>query len=91
MKRFEAKYLGIAFGIITTLLYSLTLSNILMSGKDYIYAKIIPFIPFLENISFITIIAGIFVAFLWGFFLGYLLIVIYNFYYKKFSVNNNSN
>ncbi len=90
MNRFEAKYIGIAFGSVAILLFVLTLFNILILGKEHIYTRLIPFIPFMKNMSFITIIGGIIVSFLWGFFLGYLLIFIYNFYYKKFSTNNNN-
>ncbi len=90
MTRFEAKYFGIAFGGVSILLFVLTLMNIFILGNEQLYTKMIPFIPFMKNMSFFTIAGGIIVSFLWGFFLGYLLIVIYNFYHKKFSENHNN-
>ena len=85
MKRFEAKYIGIAFGCATTILFLLTLINIIIFGNEQLTANLIPLIPFMNTVSFFTFVGGIIVSFLWGFFLGYLLIFIYNFYYKKFS------
>jgi hypothetical protein len=38
----------------------------------------------MTTINFFTIIGGIIVSFLWGLFLGYLFIIIYNFYYSLF-------
>lgn len=84
MKKYNAGYFGIASGILAIVLFLLVVINILLSNNIELISRLIPFIPFMTTINFFTIIGGIIVSFLWGLFLGYLFIIIYNFYYSLF-------
>jgi len=90
MKKYDAKYFGLATGILAILLFLLVVINILLSNNTELISRLIPLIPFMTSINFFTIIGGIIVSFLWGLFLGYLFIIIYNFY-DKVTVNKSSN
>ncbi len=82
MKKYNAKYFGIASGVLFTILFLLVVVNILLSSNTGLLTRLIPFIPFMTSISFLTVIGGIIVSFLWGLLLGYLFIIVYNFYEK---------
>lgn len=84
MKKYNAKYFGLAVGVLSVMLFLIVLVNALLSNNSDIASRLIPFIPFLTSISILTAIGGIIVSFLWGVFLGYLFIVIYNFYDSLF-------
>jgi len=79
MKKYNAKYFGIASGVLFTILFLLVVVNILLSSNTGLLTRLIPFIPFMTSISFLTVIGGIIVSFLWGLLLGYLFIIVYNF------------
>ena len=80
MKKYNAKYFGIAAGVLSMLLFLLLIINILVNNNNEIISRLIPFIPFMTSVNFLTVLGGIVVSFLWGVFLGYLFIIIYNFY-----------
>ena len=90
MKKYDAKYFGIATAILAIIFFLVVVINILLSNNTELISRLIPFIPFMTSINFFTIIGGIIVSFLWGLFLGYLFIIIYNFY-DKVTVNKSSN
>ena len=84
MKKYNPKYFGIAAGVLAVILFLIVLVNALLSNNTAIASTLIPFIPFMTSITFLTVIGGIVVSFLWGVFLGYLFIITYNFYDSLF-------
>jgi len=91
MKKYNAKYFGIASGVLFTILFLLVVVNILLSSNTGLLTRLIPFIPFMTSISFLTVIGGIIVSFLWGLLLGYLFIIVYNFYDKVLEKGRGNN
>lgn len=84
MNKYNPKYFGFASGVLSAILFLVVLVNVLLSNNSAIESTLIPFIPFMTTINFFTVIGGIIVSFLWGVFLGYLFIIIYNFYDSLF-------
>jgi len=89
MKKYDAKYFGAAAGVLSIIIFLLVVFNILLSSSDELISRLIPFIPFMTSVTFFTVLGGIIVSFLWGFFLGYLFITVYNFYDSLFADKNN--
>ncbi len=89
MKKYEPLYFGAAAGAFAVVLFILVVINIVASSNDELVSRLLPLIPFMTAINFLTVLGGLFVSFLWGFFLGYLFIIIYNFYDRILGVNNN--
>ena len=83
MKRYDSKYFGIAAGIFSILIFLLAVIKSFYTVKVSDYIK--PFIPFYNAADILNIIGGIAVSFIWGFVLGYIFAVIYNFFDKTFS------
>lgn len=83
MNRYDAKYFGIASGILSVIIFLLALIKSFYTDAVITYLR--PFIPFYSETNFLNAVGGIVVAFIWGFVLGYFLILTYNFFDQKFS------
>jgi len=80
MKKYEPVYFGAATGLFALILYILVIINILASNNTELLSRLVPLIPFMNTINALTVIGGFVVSFLWGFVLGYIFIIIYNFH-----------
>ena len=87
MKRYDSKYFGISAGIFSILIYILAVIKSFYKGEVINYLK--PFIPFYDITSFINVLGGIIMSFIWGFALGYFFVLVYTFFDKKFSSSLN--
>lgn len=86
MNKYDGKYFGIATGILSVIIFLLAIIKMLISSIDAVgYVK--PFIPFFNELNALTIIGGVAAAFIWGWILGYLYMMVYNFVDKRF-INN---
>ena len=82
--KYDAKYFGIAAGIFSAFIFILVVLKLVTSQVDSIpYVK--PFIPFFNGVTFLNVIGGVAVSFLWGWLIGYFFVIVYNWVDKKFS------
>lgn len=80
--KYNDKYFGIAAGTFTVIIYLLALIKTIFSTNDpSTYLK--PFIPFFISVNAANIIGGIIVSFLWGWLIGYLLMIFYHWFDKS--------
>ncbi|HAB52389.1 MAG: hypothetical protein A2315_07180 [Ignavibacteria bacterium RIFOXYB2_FULL_35_12] len=84
MKKYDAKYFGVATGVFAAFVFILAAIKMIFSNEDYTtYLK--PFIPFFNSVNAVNVIGGIAVSFLWGWVLGYFFMIFYHWFDKKSS------
>ena len=82
MKKYDAKYFGIATGISSVIIFLLAIIQMLFFSENVTdYIK--PFIPFFNDLTVLNTIGGVVVSFLWGWVLGYFFIILYNWIDKR--------
>jgi len=65
MEKYSSKYFGVLIGILAEFIYLLAVIKSLSSEFDSTeYIK--PLIPFFNEITFVNVIGGVVVSFLWG-------------------------
>ena len=84
MKKYDAKYFGVATGVFAAFVFILAAIKMIFGGEDYT-ALIKPLIPFFNSVNTLNVIAGVAVSFLWGWILGYFFMVYYHRFDKRFS------
>lgn len=83
MKKYDAKYFGIAVGVLAQILYLLIILKMLTVAEDT-SNFILPFIPFFTSLSLLNFLGGLVLSFLWGWVIGFFFIIIYNYFDKLF-------
>lgn len=82
MKSYSANIGGITLGLFSILVFAIYYFAKLAGGGSFEYIR--AFLPMLDEPGFLKFIGAAILSGLWGYFLGYLFIYIYNFYQKKF-------
>ncbi len=77
MKKYDAKYFGVATGISAIIVFLLALTKMFFYSENVAdYIK--PFVPFFNELTLLNTIGGVVVSFLWGWVLGYFFMLLYN-------------
>ncbi|VAX16763.1 hypothetical protein MNBD_IGNAVI01-2667 [hydrothermal vent metagenome] len=82
MKDYSANIGGITFGLFSILIFIIYIATTSISGGSREF--IVPFIPIANEPGLISFIGSVIIAGIWGYFLGFTFIYIYNFYQRKF-------
>ncbi len=82
MKDYSANIGGLTFGLFSILIFIIYFTTTSISGGSREF--IVPFIPIVNESGLISFIGSTIIAGIWGYFLGFTFIYIYNFYQRKF-------
>ncbi|GBD91031.1 hypothetical protein BMS3Abin04_01755 [bacterium BMS3Abin04] len=82
MKDYNANIAGLSLGIFSILIFIIYLVTTSINGgfREFI----VPFIPIANEPGLLNFIGSIIIAGIWGYFLGFTFVYIYNFFQRKF-------